>query len=64
MATPIDNLKPRYDSCRDHLKAIQDAVIEQFKLPEDARPQIVKAISIAYEVGRNTTTTDDWCDSF
>lgn len=62
MSTPIDRLKKTYDSYPEHLKAIEDALIEQFKLTEEDRPQVKKAVSAAFDVGHRTTTTDDWCD--
>ena len=64
MKSPIDRLAPKYDSARQHLRAIEEALLEQFALPASEREQIRKAVEAAYSVGRRTTTTDDWCDTF
>ena len=64
MKSPIDRLKAKYDFHTQHLRAIEEALMEQFAIPADQRDQVRKAVSIAYDVGRRTTTTDDWCDSF
>lgn len=61
--TPIDKLKKKYGSSDEHLRAITDAVVEQFGLEAD-RKQVVKAVAAAFDVGHRTTTTDDWCDAW
>jgi protein-disulfide isomerase-like protein with CxxC motif len=63
MSTPIDELRKKYSSHYDHLRAIENALIAQFNIPQDQWPQVRKAVQAAYDVGRRTTTTDDWCDS-
>ena len=63
MKTPIDQLKPKYNGDRDHLKAIEDALMTQFSIDEVHRPQVQKAVRTAFDVGHRTTTTDDWCDT-
>lgn len=64
MKTPIDSLKKKYDSAGQHLQAITAAIAKQFNIPDDQQDQVRKAVDEAYGVGRRTTTTDDWCDSF
>lgn len=60
MATPIDKLKKKYDSDSEHLRAIEDALMEQFNITD--REQVHKAVLAAFYVGHKTTTTDDWVD--
>lgn len=62
--TPIDQIEDKYESYGKHLRAIEDAVMVQFGIPGGDRAQIRKAIEAAYQVGRRTTTTDDWCDAW
>jgi len=62
--SPIDRLQNNYESAGQHLNAITDAIVEQFEVTTDQRNQVRKAVEAAYSVGRRTTTTDDWCDSF
>jgi hypothetical protein len=62
--SPIDSLKKKYGSASQHLAAITEAIMEQFNIPKDQEVQVRKAVEEAYDVGRRTTTTDDWCDSF
>jgi hypothetical protein len=64
MKSPIDRLQNKYESARQHLNAITEAIVEQFQVTTDQRDQVRKAVEAAYSVGRGTTTTDDWCDSF
>lgn len=64
MKTPIDSLKKKYDSAAQHLQAITNAIAEQFGIPAEQHGQVRKAVEEAYSVGRRTTTTDDWCDSW
>jgi hypothetical protein len=64
MKSPIDRLQNKYESARQHLNAITEALVEQFEVTTDQRDQVRKAVEAAYSVGRRTTTTDDWCDSF
>lgn len=59
MKTPIEQLKPKYASANAHLDAIIDAMVKQFKCD---RVQAALAVRTAYDVGRGTTTTDDWCN--
>ena len=63
MKTPIDLLKPKYDSATEHLKAVEDALMEQFSIGETHRAQVHKAVHEAFHVGHRTTTTDDWADT-
>lgn len=60
MKTPIDKLKDKYDSAGEHLRAIEDALMEQFNITD--REQLHKAVYAAFAVGHKTTTTDDWAD--
>ena len=62
--SPIDRLRKRYGSASEHLSAITQAIVEQFGVPANQRGQVRKAVEEAYSIGRQTTTTDDWCDSF
>ncbi len=62
MKSPIDNLQRKYMSAKQHLDAITCALVEQFRIPEDQRAQVRKAVELAFDVGHRTTTTDDWCD--
>ena len=64
MKSHIDQLQSKYDSTGQHLRAIEEAIIKQFSLPDSEREQVRKAVEAAYFVGRRTTTTDDWCDTF
>lgn len=63
MSTPINKLKQKYDSAGEHLRAIEDAFMAQFKLDETHRSQVRKVVHVAFDVGHRTTTTDDWCDA-
>ena len=63
MSTLIDKVKSKYDSPTEHMRAIEDAVMQQFAIPEEQRAQVRKALSLAFAVGHGTTTTDDWCDA-
>lgn len=60
--TPIDALKPQYESAAEHLRAIEDALAAQFHIHD--RVQLKKAVQAAFEVGHRTTTTDDWADTW
>lgn len=64
MTTPIDKLKRKYGSAVEHLEAITSAIMEQFNIPVTSRAQVRKAVDEAWDVGRRTMTTDDWCDSW
>jgi hypothetical protein len=64
MKSPIDRLKPKYESADQHLNAITNAIVDQFGIPEDQQGQVRKAVNEAFAVGHRTTTTDDWCDYF
>lgn len=61
--TPIDSLKKKYLSHSEHLRAVEDALMEQFDISEGHRAQVTKAVRVAFSVGHGTMTTDDWCDS-
>lgn len=62
MKSPIDSLKQKYSSANEHLRAITDAIVKQFKLKSEDGPQVRKAVEEAFRVGHSTTTTDDWCN--
>jgi hypothetical protein len=62
VSTPIDQLKPKYRGDREHLKAIEDALMAQFSIDETHRAQVQKAVRAAFDVGHRTTTTDDWAN--
>lgn len=64
MSTPIDNLKQKYRSAEEHLKAIEDALMKQFAIEDVHRQQVRTAVHEAYRVGHSTTTTDDWCNTW
>ncbi len=62
MTTPIDRLESKYESSDAHLRAIVNALMEQFSISEENRHHVNKAVREAFLVGHRTTTTDDWCD--
>ena len=63
MSTLIDKVKSKYDSATEHMRAIEDAVMRQFSIPEEQRTQVRKALSLAFDVGHGTNTSDDWCNA-